>query len=280
MNYYAFHIGDYTAHTAHLDPLEDIAYRRLIDCYMLAEAPLPVDPMECARRVRMRDHAPIVEGVLREFFALTDDGWRHKRCDAEIGRAQEKSQKARESAAQSWDKRRNATAERTHSERIANAMRDGCDGNAPNTQYPIPIEEEKRESALSLAPVAAIAAPTVRGCRIPEGFPAQDALAWCQSERPDLDPQAVAAKFRDYWTGVPGAKGRKADWPATWRNFVRGERQGANARASPRTPSALDRQAEVMHRITGGLHGRPTIERRSTDVDIEQFASALAITSR
>lgn len=29
------------------------------------------------------------------------------------------------------------------------------------------------------------------------------------------------ARFKDYWHGVPGAKGRKADWQATWRNWIR-----------------------------------------------------------
>ena len=33
MIYYPFHIGDYIAHTAHLDPIEDCAYRRLLDAY-------------------------------------------------------------------------------------------------------------------------------------------------------------------------------------------------------------------------------------------------------
>lgn len=30
-----------------------------------------------------------------------------------------------------------------------------------------------------------------------------------------------AAKFRDYWCAQAGAKGRKADWTATWRNWIR-----------------------------------------------------------
>lgn len=30
-----------------------------------------------------------------------------------------------------------------------------------------------------------------------------------------------ADRFRDYWRAVPGAKGRKLDWPATWRNWCR-----------------------------------------------------------
>lgn len=31
----------------------------------------------------------------------------------------------------------------------------------------------------------------------------------------------IAGAFRDYWIAVPGAKGVKLDWLATWRNWVR-----------------------------------------------------------
>ena len=95
MNYYPFHIGDYIAHTAHLDPIEDCAYRRLLDAYYLIEGPLPADVAACARQVRMKAHLSEVEQVLREFFVLTDTGWSHARCDAEIARMHDKSAKAK-----------------------------------------------------------------------------------------------------------------------------------------------------------------------------------------
>lgn len=46
---------------------------------------------------------------------------------------------------------------------------------------------------------------------------------FCHDERPRLDPDTVFARFRDYWIAQPGAKGRKLDWLATWRNWVRNE---------------------------------------------------------
>jgi hypothetical protein len=116
-------------------------------------------------------------------------------------------------------------------------------------------EEEQRESANSGKPE-----PSPRGCRIPDGFPGVDDHLWCRTERPDLDPGAVGEKFRDYWLGVPGAKGRKLDWPATWRNYVRNERTPQQARASPYRSAAdarEERDAEFMHNLTGGLAGRP-----------------------
>lgn len=57
----------------------------------------------------------------------------------------------------------------------------------------------------------------------------EDWKAFCVSERPDLDPDFTAKRFADYWHGKPGKDGRKLDWLATWRNWVRGERQGPNA---------------------------------------------------
>jgi len=61
MNYYPFHVGDYASHTAHLEPMEDLAYRRLLDLYYLRETPLPADIQSTAKLVRMRSCAADVE---------------------------------------------------------------------------------------------------------------------------------------------------------------------------------------------------------------------------
>ena len=82
MNYYPLNIGDYAAHTAHLAPLEDLAYRRMLDLYYLKEAPLAADPAAVARLIRMKP--AVVAAVLNEFFVLTENGWANARCDAEL----------------------------------------------------------------------------------------------------------------------------------------------------------------------------------------------------
>lgn len=41
------------------------------------------------------------------------------------------------------------------------------------------------------------------------------------TEFPHVDAGSQFARFRDYWSGIAGAKGRKADWLATWRNWIR-----------------------------------------------------------
>ena len=106
LNYYPFNLGDYAAHTGHLEPMEDLAYRRLLDQYYMREGPLPVDINATAKLVRMRSCMADVEAVLNEFFTLTEEGWRHRRCDEEIERMQDKQAKARASAAASVNARR------------------------------------------------------------------------------------------------------------------------------------------------------------------------------
>jgi len=64
-----------------------------------------------------------------------------------------------------------------------------------------------------------------RGSRLPQGWtPNPDLMTWASGERPDLDLTVTLERFRDHWTAAPGTKGVKADWEATWRNWVRNER--------------------------------------------------------
>lgn len=158
MNYYAFHIGDYKAHTQHLTPMEDLIYRRMLDLYYLNESPLP-DAQKIARSICLRDHISDIETILSEFFVDTPEGFIHARCEREIKAMNEKSGKAKASAQARWKKGNDANAMRTHSETDANAsknhanasnldanaLRSGCERNAPNTQYPIPNTKEKGE---------------------------------------------------------------------------------------------------------------------------------------
>ena len=53
----------------------------------------------------------------------------------------------------------------------------------------------------------------------------EDWIAFCQQERQDLNPQKVFDGFKDYWVAKAGAAGVKLDWLATWRNWVRNQRQ-------------------------------------------------------
>lgn len=89
----------------------------------------------------------------------------------------------------------------------------------PSATVPKPLlnQEQEQEQEQDIG---------TRATRLPKDWacPA-DWLQWAKSERADLDPRRTADSFRDYWTAKPGKDGRKLDWQATWRNWVRAQRQ-------------------------------------------------------
>jgi len=86
-----------------------------------------------------------------------------------------------------------------------------------------------------------------RGSRLPTGWTLPDDWkAWAQSERHDLDIDAESAKFRDYWHAKAGKDGCKADWLATWRNWIRNAYAGKSAsKPNPVRESLTDRAARL-----------------------------------
>lgn len=71
---------------------------------------------------------------------------------------------------------------------------------------------------------------TARGSRLPDDFVVTpDMAAWAGEKAPSCG-MPDHEEFCDYWHSVPGAKGRKLDWEATWRNWMRRnhERRSAN----------------------------------------------------
>lgn len=257
MNYYRLHIGDYLRDTAHLSLLEHGAYARLLQVYYTREAPIADADKYRLIGARTPEERAAVDVVLAEFFVPADGAWVQSRCDREIAAAKEvgednaaRKDNERERQRRHRERRKELFAALrehgevppfdTSTERLSAMLalrtgnppvtRDGRDGPRLSiSQEPIAKKNQERESAPDGSPLSA-----GRGLRIPDDFPDAEAIDWCRTERPDLDPAQLAAKFRDYWLGVPGQRGRKANWPATWRNFVRSER----VRAPPNGPPA------------------------------------------
>lgn len=82
MHFYKFNIKDYAVNTTHLTNDEDLAYRRLLDLYYTDEQPIPNDYQKLSRRLRVSPE--VVEVVLNEFFALSENGWVCGRVEEEI----------------------------------------------------------------------------------------------------------------------------------------------------------------------------------------------------
>jgi hypothetical protein len=97
--------------------------------------------------------------------------------------------------------------------------REGCPAK-PDITNPLTIQEPERE------------ARSAHGSRFDLKFLPAEWRDWTHQQFPSLDPDRVFETFADYWKSQPGAKGRKADWLATWRNWCRREadqRQGRKA---------------------------------------------------
>lgn len=81
-------------------------------------------------------------------------------------------------------------------------------------------------------------AKSPRGTALPKDWELPgDWRTWAEGARPDVDVLTVADSFRDYWVAKPGKDGRKADWLATWRNWVRNQRSGGAQR--PQSAAAV-----------------------------------------
>lgn len=128
----------------------------------------------------------------------------------------------------SWEKRQPKREREDDSQARVKAYRERQEEQEQNNENQVtpsnasinqktPRVEKSREDKSSRATAS----------RLPADWTPSDAdQDFCRSERPDLDPSATADRFRDYWIAQPGAKGRKLDWPATWRNWVRAEKPG------------------------------------------------------
>jgi hypothetical protein len=97
----------------------------------------------------------------------------------------------------------------------------------------------------------------VTASRLPEDFaltPERRQVAVAEG----VDPERTFAKFTDYWRAASGAKARKLDWDATWRNWCRNDadRQPGGQRglpaARPRLRTADEIEADERRRAQGG----------------------------
>lgn len=102
----------------------------------------------------------------------------------------------------------------------------------PSSESPTNAAAETPTVAADAAPATASAdiieaskpstSSKARGTRIPDGWQPDQALAdWTRANAPTAATSLEVERFRDYWTAQPGAKGRKTDWAATWRNWAR-----------------------------------------------------------
>lgn len=109
MHYYQFNIGDYSSHTKGLSLIEDLAYRRLIDEYYLAEQAFNGCSADVARLIGLRDNLQEVEYVLNRYFTKECDSWNHGRIDSDIADYHQKQEKRSNAGKKSAEARQKST---------------------------------------------------------------------------------------------------------------------------------------------------------------------------
>lgn len=118
----------------------------------------------------------------------------------------------------------------------------GAAPRAGSSKGPAPEDEGTgtREQVTPLIDQEPITKSASRGTRIPDPFIVTSGMReWAASEAPLVDVDRETRSFVDYWRAVPGSKGVKLDWVATWRNSMR-RAQGFAERSAPKTPAPAD----------------------------------------
>lgn len=147
---------------------------------------------------------------------------------------------------QNYDAERTASGKDAERKRKARSERPAMSRDVPlsdtntNTDTEIPSLREGRNGSR----------PARNATRLPEDFELTDERRLvAEAER--LPAERTFAKFVDYWRAASGAKARKYDWDATWRNWCRTEAdfrsRGSNGSKEPRKT----RFAELTEALDG-----------------------------
>jgi hypothetical protein len=161
-------------------------------------------------------------------------------------------------------KRRALTAKRVANHRKGNDEEtpEDAKSNDDVTQPELLNEQDSVNSALArererereyISIPNGIESAAKRASRLPADWsPSADQIDFCRTSRPDLRWQDVADSFRDYWIAKPGKDGRKIDWDATWRRWVRNEKQNAKP-----FQTANDKRKAFADALTGRNREQP-----------------------
>jgi len=203
MHYYKRNLGDYAKKAGRLTMLQHGSYTLLIDsCYDRETFPTLEQALEWTW-ASTEAEVEAVKFVLNRFFTLDKDGcYVQDRILQELLEYHAKADTNKRIAIERETKRKEKS---TNREQVVD--------ESPPNHKPITNNQEPEVK-------------TQRGSRLPTDWTLPDDWAdWAEKERPDLLIYKTAESFKDFWISKPGAGGVKLDWQATWRNWVRSQKQ-------------------------------------------------------
>jgi uncharacterized protein YdaU (DUF1376 family) len=272
-HYVNWYPADYMRDTRHLTRDQHGAYFLLLNEIMLTGNPLPDNNKTLARialcdtMAEWRD----LRAILEPFFVVRDGKWYHKRAMAEIGLSKNRSEAGKKAAQTRHRNQVEKNGETLFESQdddfswMRNADSAGCDSarivdaNQNHNQSQSQNQNQNQNHNDNVKNDSRCTAQKTRGSRLENPFELPDEWArFAKGERPQFDPGVEAQKFADYWHGVPGAKGRKLDWYATWRNFVRSDMYGRGQKAtvpSGKGRGIIDMQNEIRDHLRASSYG-------------------------
>jgi uncharacterized protein YdaU (DUF1376 family) len=209
MHYYKFNIADWHLATSHLSLEEEAVYFKLINYYYDSEQCIPKETQSVIRRLRLTNHEQTVALILEEFFDFRDGYWHHSRCDELIANYHKKADTNKKVGKLGGrPKKINDLEDNPQITQTVSEI---------NPQITLTKNQEPITSSSPTRPKKRKTAMILNKDTMPENYE-----EFIKVERPDLDPLQTYYKFCDYWLGNGEVK---ADWLATWRNWVRNEKK-------------------------------------------------------
>jgi uncharacterized protein YdaU (DUF1376 family) len=209
MHYYKFNIADWHLATSHLSLEEEAVYFKLINYYYDSEQCIPKETQSVIRRLRLTNHEQTVALILEEFFDFRDGYWHHSRCDEVIENYHKKADTNKKVGKLGGrPKKINDLEDNPQITQTVSEI---------NPQITLTKNQEPITSSSATRPKKRKTAMILNKDTMPENYE-----EFIKVERPDLDPLQTYYKFCDYWLGNGEVK---ADWLATWRNWVRNEKK-------------------------------------------------------
>jgi uncharacterized protein YdaU (DUF1376 family) len=209
MHYYKFNIADWHLATSHLSLEEEAVYFKLINYYYDSEQCISKETQSVIRRLRLTNHEQTVALILEEFFDFRDGYWHHSRCDELIANYHKKADTNKKVG--KLGGRPKKINDLDNNPQITQTV------SEINPQITLTKNQELITSSSTTRPKKRKTAMILNKDTMPENYE-----EFIKVERPDLDPLQTYYKFCDYWLGNGEVK---ADWLATWRNWVRNEKK-------------------------------------------------------
>lgn len=205
-HWYPRYPADYGKKTRHLSMMEHGAYALLMDyCYSTGN-PIPANAVQ-VHRICMAfasDEQDACMRVLHEFFTEQPDGWHNDRIDEELEKRNDISDKRSKAAQKRYEKKpANAHA-------IAPANADTATATAN-------IDKIDEDTSVSSMPNK-----RGRGSRLAEDWflPMEWGNVALEKGLTTEEIRVQAEKFKNHWISKTGKDATKANWKATWGNWV------------------------------------------------------------